>query len=856
MALERYNRKRDFDKTPEPRGKARIKEGRSFVVQKHDASRLHYDFRIEIGGVLVSWAVPKGPSLDPSHKRLAVHVEDHPLEYGTFEGVIPKGQYGGGTVMLWDRGRWAPDEGDPTKAIKRGKLSFTLEGERLRGGWTLTRLRSRNVSGDDRDNWLLIKRDDEHAAPEEGDSSVPEDRSIESGRTMREIAEGEGARKDRNRKKSRTARPKAPAISAVDGARKAPLPRSLSPQLCTLTDEAPRGEEWLHEIKFDGYRLVARRTARGVHLLTRTGKDWTAKFTPLAEAVAKLPVETAIIDGETTILDPRGHSSFQKLQNAIKARTFDSLAYYAFDLMYLDGYDLTRSPLVERKRLLRAIVPETDTGILRYSDHVLGGGGAVHENACELALEGIISKRTNAPYEQARSKLWLKIKCARRQEFVVIGWTPPSGSRKHFGSLLLGAYDADGTLTYCGKVGTGFTEQSLKEVKRRLDAFSRKTCPADEPPSADEGRGARWVKPELVAEVAFTQWTDDGRLRHPAFQGLREDKPARKVRVEEPTAVKEVADVKPKAKPSSNARSGRARAEKDDASVAGVRLSSPDRVLYPDQNVTKLDLARYYERVAEWILPHITGRPLSTVRCPQGRTGQCFFQKHIRETFTEPVRAIRIEEESGSEAEYIAVDSVEGLITLVQFGVLEIHPWGSMQDDPDTPGLITFDLDPGEGVAFEAVKEGAVLVRERLESIGLTPFLKTTGGKGLHVVAPLSTDDGWDEVKALCAGIAKAITAEQPDRYIATASKAKRKGKVFLDYLRNGRGATAVSPYSTRARPGATVAVPLRWDELGRLDAPDRYTIANVTRRLASMSGDPWEGFESARSSPAPDRVS
>lgn len=864
MGLSAYHRKRDFEKTPEPKGAKKSARRREpiFVVQKHAASRLHYDFRLEHDGVLWSWAVPKGPSLNPADKRLAIHVEDHPVGYAAFEGTIPKGEYGGGVVMLWDRGTWVPPD-DPNGALRKGKLTFTLSGERLGGEWTLARLRGKDGDSDEREQWLLIKSDD--GAASRGGAVTDEFKtSVSTGRSMDEIAAGtsgsklrtKGAAKKRTtlsrkkvgsgarRKSGRTNDP-----SRVPGAVKARLPRGLSPQLCTLADHVPEGDGWLHEIKFDGYRIMAMSEPSGITLKTRTGHDWTSKFDGIADALKDLPADSVIVDGEVTILDPAGHTSFQRLQNSIKRRDFEDLVYLAFDLLYLNGYDLTATPLIERKRLLRAIIPETDDSIIRYSDHIEGRGKQVAQRACELDLEGVICKRADAKYEQRRSPTWLKVKCTKRQEFVVIGWAPPSGTRKHFGSLLLGAHDARGRLCYTGRVGTGFTVESLREIRKRLARLVRQTCPADVPPEPDEQRGVSWVTPELVAEVEFTQWTDDRRLRHPSFQGLREDKDAKDVRIEVPKPVESLEmAAKKRAKAPARPRKKRAAMQGsgakngDSVEVAGVRLSSADRVLYPEQGTTKLDLARYYEEIADRILPYLVGRPLSTVRCPRGRTGECFFQKHLGETLGDPVRAIRVSEQDG-EADYIAVDSVEGLITLVQFGVLELHPWGSTEDDLDAPDTLTFDLDPGEGVGFDRVKAAALEVRDALLEFDLVPFLKTTGGKGLHVVVPLEPGPKWDEAKAFCSLFAKGLAKERPEQFIATSSKVRRRGKIFIDYLRNSRGATSVAPYSTRARAGAPVAVPLRWEELRGLESSDRYDIDSVRRRVKQMKRDPWRDF-------------
>tara|TARA_R110000782_G_scaffold30348_14_gene75654 strand:+ start:21095 stop:23767 length:2673 start_codon:yes stop_codon:yes gene_type:complete len=876
-SLTEYARKRDFEETPEPAGADQAEPGGDpiFVVQKHDASRLHYDFRLQIGGTLASWAVPKGPSLDPADKRLAVRVEDHPLDYAGFEGMIPEGNYGAGPVLLWDTGRWTPEDADPERALKRGKLSFTLEGRKLGGAWTLTRLRAKASDRDDRGNWLLIKRRDD-AARAGGDVLAEHPESVKSGRVIEQIADGADARRRPPRpapkprrvpgRKQAHADPPWPELA---GRPSASLPKAVTPQLCTLADTAPAGEEWLHEIKFDGYRLLARRSGKQVRLLTRTGLDWTDRFPPIADAVATLPGQDLLLDGEAVILDAHGHTSFQALQQAIKKRRFSNLAFYVFDLLHLDAHDLTSDPLIDRKELLRRLLAGADgPGVLRYSDHVIGGGPGVQSQACELALEGMISKRIDAPYTHGRSKSWLKIKCSRRQEFVVIGFTRPSGTRKHFGALLLGAHDADGRLLYTGRVGTGFNAATLRDLRGRMDPLTRKTCPADEPPMPAESRGVTWVTPQLVAEVEFTQWTDDGRLRHPSYQGLREDKPSDEVRIEQTQP-----DAKPKpsksrkpagktsgaaarqgarrtpAPPSTRNRRGAA-----GVTVAGVTITNPDRVVFPDAGITKADLARYYEQAAHAMLPFLAGRPLSTVRCPRGRLGSCFFQKNIGESFSEPVRSVTVPEKNGT-ADYIAVDSVEGLVTLAQFGVIEIHPWGSKAGDLKRPDTLTFDLDPGEGVGLEELVPLARHLRDVLAVCGLESFPKLTGGKGLHVVVPLKPHADWDDVKAFCRAIARGLAAESPGKYTATATKSKRAGKVFIDYLRNAMGATSVAPYSARARSGAPCAVPIRWEDLGRVQSPAQYTVESTPRRLARLRSDPWEGYHDTRQQLTPARV-
>ena len=867
MPLDRYRQKRDFSKTPEPSGGKSRKKRKSakkskkpiFVVQKHDASRLHYDFRLEVDGVLASWAVPKGPSLDPKDKRLAVHVEDHPLEYANFEGVIPEG-YGAGTVMVWDRGTWEPiavDAAHARAAIEQGKLSFILHGQKLNGAWALARLRSRD---DDGDNWLLIKKKDEWGRP--GGAAIVEEEpnSAKTGRSLEEIAgatrparwKSDRASKTKSKKKLRkkvrrhSALPKArsskPTASSIPNARKAPMPRSFSPQLCTLVTQPPAGDDWLHEIKYDGYRFLARRNGEEVSLLSRNDKDWTHKFPPLVSAIRALPVTQTIIDGEAAIVDRNGRTSFQRLQNAIKKQDFDDLAFLAFDLVYLEGYDITRAPLLARKSALKLIVSSSRRSIIRYSDHIRGEGAAVYANACKLGLEGIVSKQADAPYVQARTRSWLKVKCSKRQEFIIIGWTPPSGSRKHFGSLFLAAYDR-GKLVYTGKVGTGFSSEGLRDIKKRLDALARRDSPLDVVPSVAELRNANWVAPKLVCEVEFTEWTEDGRLRHPSFQGLREDKEAKNVHIEVPKSVSEVSENGSLMADSRRKSTSRAAQRKaDEAEIAGVRLSNPGRILYPELKVTKLELAKYYEAISDHILPHIVNRPLSTVRCPTGRTGQCFFQKHLRETFADPVKPIKVREKDGTE-DYISIDSLAGLITLVQFGVLEIHPWGATKRQLEKPDVLTFDLDPGEGVGFAALREGALLVRDVLISLELESFLKSTGGKGLHVVVPIKPEASWEEAKEFCGDIARGIAKQDPRKYIATMSKAKRRGLIYIDFLRNSRGATSIAPYSTRARAGAPVAAPLGWDELRSLKAAAPYDIHSIQQRLKPQRRDPWAGY-------------
>ena len=851
MALETYREKRHFDRTPEPQGEpGSTASGRSFVVQKHAARRLHYDFRLEWGGVLKSWAVPKGPSLDPGDKRLAVETEDHPIEYGGFEGVIPEGEYGGGTVLLWDHGTWTPD-GDPEKGYRRGKLSFELRGEKLSGRYALVKIRGRK--DERKDNWLLIKEDDEVARPGRGTLLVDErPESVATGRSMEEIAEERDRVWSSNGGETTSAGP-----AEVEGARKAKMPTSIEPQLATLVEEPPKGPEedgWLHEIKLDGYRLLAFVEGGSARLMTRKEQDWTAKFQPVADALSVLPVERAVFDGEVVALEPDGTTSFSGLQKALSEGRPQSLHYFLFDLLYLDGYDLRKVPLVERKRLLERLLPD-GSGVLRYSDHVEGRGEDFYRQACRYRLEGVVSKRAAAPYRPGRGRDWQKSKCLARQEVVIGGFTEPSGSRTGLGALTLG-YHRDGRLVYAGRCGTGFSTATLQDLRRRLDRLARKTTPFDQPPTGADARGVQWVSPRLVCEVEFTEWTADGRMRHPVFLGLREDKDPQEIVREQPA---------PAAEPAAEAKKGgrmadddtpakstaqKSTAKKGTAEVAGVRITSADRVVYDGMALTKLDHARYYERIGDWMLPHVADRPLSLVRCPKGRTDECFYQKHVGEQFPDAVHRVAVEEKEDEEPrEYAMVDSVAGLVALVQMGVLEIHVWGSRTDRLERPDRVVFDLDPDVGLAWERVLEATLAVRRRLADLGLESFVKTTGGKGLHVVMPLTRRHDWDEVKAFAKAVAADMVKREPGKYTDNVRKERRKGRVFIDYLRNGRGATYIAPFSTRARPGAPVSVPVAWDALGPDLSSDRWNVETLPARLERLKRDPWAEMDGVRQS-------
>jgi bifunctional non-homologous end joining protein LigD len=853
MGLERYHEKRNFRQTPEPRGKvARSAAPRlRFVIQKHAARRLHYDFRLELDGVLKSWAVPRGPSLDPAEKRLAVHVEDHPLDYGDFEGIIPPKQYGAGKVLLWDQGVWTP-EGDPEKAYRKGHLKFQLTGRKLHGSWSLIRMGGAAEEG--KENWLLVKGHDEFVRSGQAaeiTELMPE--SVASGREIAAIGTGEA--------------PAGRAIENIPGARKKAMPEMLKPQLASLVDAPPTGGDWLYESKYDGYRMLARIAGKRARLYTRNGNDWTGKLGGLAQALARLPVKEGWLDGEIVVLKPDGTSDFQALQNGFEAGSDAGIVYYLFDAPHLDGYDLTHSPLIERKRLLEERLRDAEPA-LRYSDHVEAEGEAFYEQACRVGLEGIIAKRRDGGYVSTRSKTWVKVKCRREQEVVIGGYSEPAGSRQAFGALLIGVYDEKGDLHYAGKVGTGFSDRSLHSLHKRMRPLEIATPPFVDPPTGAEARGVHWLKPQLVAEISFAEWTQEGIVRQASFKGLREDKPARQV-------VREVAGrgvdddtaplPAPRKRPAVAARKrpppmshevvateagSRGAAQKKNGSVVigGIKLTNPERVLYPERELTKLALARYYESVAEWILPHLKNRPLTLVRCPEGHTKQCFYQKHIGENAPQAIEQVEIEESKGVEL-YPVANSLSAVIGLVQMGVLEIHTWGSSTDALERPDRMIFDLDPDVGLPWSQVVEAAQLTRALLTELGLKSFLKTTGGKGLHVVVPIQRKLGWDEVKGFSQAVAQHMTRAIPQRFTDKLPKREREKKIFIDYLRNGRGATAIAAFSTRAKPAAPVSVPLAWDELSVDLKSDYFNLENVGARLKHLREDPWADYWKTRQS-------
>ncbi len=814
-ALGEYNRKRDFSRTAEPKGEVKAGEGFSFVVQKHAATRLHYDFRLELDGVLTRWAVTRGPSLDPSEKRLAVRTEDHPLEYGGFEGTIPKGEYGGGTVMLWDRGTWEPLH-DPREGLAEGKLHFNLHGERLKGGWALIRLKPR--AGEKRENWLLIKERDETA--DEADPLLSEHvTSVTTGRSMDEIATGDSAvwHSDRD------AQPEGKAPPARRARKRKPvgLPPFRPPELATLVSEPPDGRDWLHELKYDGYRALVAADGAEVRCYTRNGLDWTDRFRPVARAFATLGLSGALVDGEIVAFAPDGRTDFSTLQAALKEG--GPIAFFAFDLLAEAGEDLSAKPLVERKERLRALlegIPKEAP--IHYSEHVRGEGQAVLGRLCAAGHEGIVSKKAEAPYRGQRTRSWLKTKCTRRQEFVIGGWMP-SDKRQAFRSLIVGTWQ-DGRLVYAGRVGTGFNADDLEALGRKLADRAEPRSPFAEVPR-EIRRSARWVRPELVAEIAYTEFTGDGILRHPSFQGLREDKPPREVVLEKPAQAP--------------ARPG---GEGDDTTRAGIRITSPDKVLFPNQGLTKAALLDYYEAVSAEMLRFVGGRPLSLVRCPQGRSRKCFFQKHDTGGFPDAMRHVMITENSGETEQYFYVDDLAGLVAGVQMGVLEFHVWGSRVDQLEKPERLVFDLDPDEGLDFRDVRRASFDLRDRLGKIGLTSYPMLSGGKGVHVVVPLVRRAGWPETKAFCKGVAQAMADEEPGRFVANMAKARRKGRIFVDYLRNERGSTAIGPYSTRAREGAPVAAPVTWEELETIERGSAFDVRTLPALLLER-GDPWPGY-------------
>lgn len=831
--LETYNRKRDFAKTAEPPGEVAPARGPNapalFMVQKHDASRLHYDLRLEMDGVMKSWAVPKGPSLNPADRHLAVRTEDHPMSYASFEGTIPKGEYGGGTVMLWDWGTWTPHpDKDPRKTIEEGHLHFTLDGHRMKGDWVMFRLKGR--PGERAENWMLKKVTDEHAG---GSMGLTEKylTSIKTGRSMQEIAAEKKAKALKGWKTPKKAeaaaprrRPGASAAAELDpglrrGAKGAKIPPFREPQKATLVDHVPAGAGWIHEMKYDGYRCLLGIGGGKARVYTRSGLDWSDKFPEIVEAAAGLEVGSALLDGEIVALDEKGNTGFSALQQAI-SEGGRGLTLFLFDALEIDGEDLTGLPTIERKGRLASLVGEGMPPAILYAEHIVGHGEKLFDAMCEAGQEGIISKRADAPYRGGRTKTWLKIKCTYRQEFVILGWSESDKKGRGFRALLLGVHE-DGKLRYAGKVGTGFSNQVQQDLLERFEKLAAAKPAAAVP--RPEARDVHWVKPKLVAEIAFAEFTAEGVVRHASFLGLRSDKKAAEVIEEAPEPVERAAPA-----------------------ADEVKISNPERVLFPDVGVTKGELVEYYRTVGPMMMEWAAKRPLSLVRCPQGRAKKCFFQKHNTGSFGPHVHQIPIEEKKGQVEDYVYVETAAGIVACTQMGTIEFHGWGSSVADVEKPDRLVFDIDPDEGLSFDEVRRTARDLHRHLADMGLQSFPLTTGGKGLHVVVPLIPQAEWPQVKDFAQRFAIALATAEPERFTANLAKAKRKGRIFLDYLRNQRGATAILPYSARARERAPVAAPISWDELDDLTSGAPFTVRDGEQLLERVSGRALQGWGEA----------
>lgn len=801
--LRHYKSKRDFASTPEPsEAGAQATDALTFVIQKHWARNLHYDFRLELDGAMKSWAVPKGPSLDNTVKRMAVHVEDHPISYSSFEGEIPAKQYGAGKVIIWDKGTWQPS-GDPRKRYRDGNLKFELHGHKLQGRWVLVRMKGK---GEKQEPWLLIKEKDQYARPQAEFSVVDEKPG-----SVRKLKQ----------------KPPKPEKTTPALVTRAPMPETLAPQLATLVETPPADpRNWLYEIKFDGYRLLTRIDKKSIKLFTRNGNDWTSRLAPLRQEIAALKLPPGWYDGEIIVPDEQGLADFGALQLAFDSEATKKVVLYLFDLPYFDGNDLRAVALESRRALLQKVLAKKTSDHVRFSEIFDAPLDAVFASACKLGLEGLIAKRRDSVYISRRSPDWIKLKCSQRQEFVIGGYTDPQGGRAGFGALLLGVHDASGALRYAGKVGTGFNERTLKTIFEKLKGHASGKNPFASP-AAIEGR-PHWLKPRLIAEVTFGEWTRAGVIRHPVFHGLRADKKPQAIVREQP------AKVSPAAAPE----------QKSDALSGGLRVTHPDRVIDASTGITKIELVRYYGLIGELMMEHLRRRPVSLVRAPQGVGQQLFFQKHAEIGKLQGISQLDPKLEP-DHAPMLEVASKQGLLSGAQWNVVEFHTRNALKQSFKTPDRMVFDLDPGAGVTWRQVIEAAKLMRAFLQHLNLPAFIKTSGGKGLHIIVPLKKVHDWDTVKNFSQAIVVHLAKTIPQRFVAKSGPKNRVGKIFIDYLRNSSGATTASAWSARARPGLGISVPLDWNELKTLKSADHWTIRTAHKRL-NTGNKPWAGYSKA----------